>query len=348
MILEYLFSEPISVQDEIKSYAKTYDSVNIEIKDVKDSNIWLVSFKVNSEDDNAALTLSRVNKEITNNYNVTILTNEAAFYYNKKLYPLINKFERDLRKLLYLASKLSNDSSDKQIIHNLEEMVFGDLFDLIFTDKEFIKRVKEKVNSKSWNYNKDEIINNLNEIEENTLWEKLLGLKIAPTLQKKYIKIKNYRNSVMHAHNITTEDYSYANKIYLTIIQELEDAIDNIINNKIVFENIQNFNNTIVVAIDNEIMSDLTDSMDAYTERLKAVNNMPDFSNFTNAYIERFKAVNNMPDLSRFTDAYIERLKAAKNTPDFSGFMDAYTEQLKRIHNIDIEKTNSEDNYSDE
>ena len=327
MILEYLFSEPTNVQDEIKSYAEAYDSVNIRIKDVKDTDIWLASFEVNSEDDNSALTLSKVNKEITENYNVTILTNEAAFYYNKMLYPLINKFERDLRKLLYLASKLSNDSSDEQIIHNLEEMVFGDLFDLIFTDKEFIKRVKEKVNSKSWNYNKDEIINNLKEIEENTLWKKLLGLKIAPTLQKNYIKIKNYRNSVMHAHNITTEDYSNANKIYLTIIQELEDAIDNIINNKIVFENIQNFNDTIVVAIDNEIMSNLTDSMEAYREQLKGISTMPDLSSITEAYREQLKGISTMPDLSNITDAY--------------------KEQLKRIISINIENPNSEKNSFD-
>jgi len=346
LILEYLFSEPISVKDEITSYAKSIASVNLEIKDVKDTDIWLASFKVNSEDDNSALTLSKINEEITKKYNVTILTNESAFYYNKMLYPLVNKFERDLRKLLYLASKLSSDSSDEKTIHNLEGMVFGDLFDLIFTDKEFINNVKVKVNSKSWKYNKNEIINNLNEIEENTLWKRLLGLKIAPTLQNNYIKIKNYRNSVMHAHNITTEDYSSANEIYLTIIQELEDAIDNIINNKIVLENIQTFNDTIVVAIDNERMSNLTDSMDTYTERFKELNT-PDFSGIMVAYVERLKELRDMQDFSGIMTAYTEKLKEL-NTLDFSGITAAHREQLNKIDNINSENQSSENNSSDE
>lgn len=127
----------------------------------------------------------------------------------------------------------------------------------------------------------------------------------------------------MHAHNITTEDYSCANKMYLTVIQELEDAIDNIINNKIIFENIRDFNDTIVLAIDDEIMSNLRDSMSTYTELLKGIN-IPDFSDFTNAYKEQLKAVKSMSGLSDIRNAYREHSKWLNN----------------------IKKSNSEDNPS--
>ena len=141
MILEYLFLEDKKFQEDIIKHRK--ESLDVIIKDVKKSNFWIVVFRVNGENKENALILSKINKDVIKNYNVITLVNESAFYYNKKLYPLINEFERKLRKILYLASKLSNESSDSETIHDIEEMDFGKLFELLFTDDEFIQNVKE-------------------------------------------------------------------------------------------------------------------------------------------------------------------------------------------------------------
>lgn len=290
MILEYLFSDPKSLQKNIKTYDEINASVKIEIKDVKDSEVGVLSVKVNLENNQSALTLSKINKKITGTYDVITLTNEAAAYYNKMLYPLINKFERDLRKLLYLASKLSENSSDSEAIQDLEKMDFGKLFDLIFTDEEFIKSVRSTINAKHWNYSKTEIVNYLKEIEENTLWKKLLSAEIAPMLQKNYITIKDYRNNVMHAHNITTEDYLNAEDIYSTVTEELENAIENIINKRINLNNIQNFNSAILEAINNEKMNNFIAVKDVYNEQLISVFDTPEMI----AFRERLKQLSNI------------------------------------------------------
>lgn len=325
MILEYLFSDPKSVQKNIRTYAEKNASVAIEIKDVKESEVWLVSVKVNLENNQSALTLSKINEQITGTYNVVTLTNEAAAYYNKMLYPLINKFERDLRKLLYLASTLSENSSDSEAIKDLEKMDFGTLFDLIFTDEKFIKSVKTTINAKNWNYSKAEIVNYLKDLEENTLWKKLLSAEIAPMLQKNYITIKNYRNNVMHAHNITSEDYLNAKHIYSTVTAELENAIENIINNKINFNDIQNFNSAILEAINNEKRNNLIAASDAYNEKLINILDTPDMIAFRNQ-IMHLSDITNTSDMI----ALKEQLSNITNTPE----MIAFRNQIKHLNNI--------------
>lgn len=69
--------------------------------------------------------------------------NESAAYFNKSLYPYFNEFERKLRKLLYLKSALQHDATASQNIKELESKDLGTIFELLFTDTQFIKDVKK-------------------------------------------------------------------------------------------------------------------------------------------------------------------------------------------------------------
>jgi len=268
LILEYLFLNQ-ELKEEIFNYKG--NNINIKIKDIKESEFWLAEFVVDKENEQSALALSKINEDIIKNYDCITLTNESAFYYNKKLYPLINEFERKLRKLLYLASKLSSDSTDSEIIQDLEKMDFGTLFELIFTDENFIKNVKTKINNKTWKYNKSEIMDELYKIEEKTLWDKLLGAEIAPTLRENFLIIKNYRNNIMHAHNIDTEHYKKIKKMFITANKELDSAISDILNNKIeklYKDSNQNFSKALRAAIDAESINRISN---IYSQQLKEI-----------------------------------------------------------------------------
>ena len=111
-----------------------------------------------------------------------------------------------------------------------------------------MKKVKEKVNQKTWQYTRKEILRNINELDENTLWDKLLGVECVETLREKFNEIKDYRNDVMHAHNINLKQYRSAKRLFQKVNDELDMAINELMwtekkNQSVTINN--NFNNAI-------------------------------------------------------------------------------------------------------
>ena len=72
---------------------------------------------------------------------------------------------------------------------------------------------------------KNEIINYLNGLKENDLWSKLFKKNNDDVLKNNYIFVKNFRNDVMHAHNINYETYNEAVKLFTSICKQLDDEI---------------------------------------------------------------------------------------------------------------------------
>ena len=326
MILEYLFLNQ-KLKEDIFNYKE--NNINIRIKDIKESEFWLAEFIIDKENEQSAIALSKINENIINNYDCITLTNGPAFYYNKKLYPLINEFERKLRKLLYLASKLSNDSTDSEIIQDLEKMDFGTLFELIFTDEDFIKNVKTKINNKTWKYNKSEIMDELYKIEEKTLWDKLLGTEVAPTLQENSLIIKNYRNNVMHAHNIDTEHYKKIKKMFVTANKELDSAISDILNSKIeklYKDSNQNFSKALRAAIDAERINKI---LNIYSQQFKEIEKAVSLSNEMISVKQQLQAMKEAASLSNEMISVKQQLQAMKEAAGLSNGMISIKQQLQ-------------------
>ncbi len=214
------------------------DNCTVDISDVKDTNLWIASFYISANDKNSANILSQIHQKIIQ-YSPIVLTCESSAYYNKVLYPLVNSLERALRQLLYLAASISQDDESKANINELESKDFGQIFDLLFIDTDFIKNIKKRVNAdpkseyKGFDrFSKEEILQFLQSSNENTLWDKILGPEAVPTLRKRFREVQTYRNDVMHAHNIDKEIYGKAYYLFTKINQELDEAIGNIIGNK--------------------------------------------------------------------------------------------------------------------
>lgn len=219
---EYLFPNKEKFE-ELKAY--TADGIQVDVIEVKDTEALIFALSINSNSFDSAKTLSNKNLEILQKYNPTVLLDESSEYFNKNLYPLANEFERKLRKFLYLSSILHKEESDCKNIDNLEQKEFGDIFNLLFTDTQFINDVKTIINNKTWKYTQKEILDSIKGLKENALWDRIISKNTVPTLKESFLEVKQYRNDIMHAHNTNFETFDRAKKLFKKINAELDIAI---------------------------------------------------------------------------------------------------------------------------
>lgn len=226
MIQEYLF-----VDDRQRSEVEKYrpDKVSVDISNIENSACWVVSYSLPGENRESAKSLSIVNTYIVEHFNPIVLANESSAYFNRILYPFINEFERKLRKLLYLKSAVYQGDRQTDNIKDLEKKTLGAIFELLFTDIEFIKNAKAKINDKNWHFAKNELILVLQGIGEDTLWDRLFGKDGDTLLRDNFLTVKNYRNDVMHARNIDYETFEKAKKLFDVINEQLDKEIGLII-----------------------------------------------------------------------------------------------------------------------
>ena len=249
MIQEYLF-----VGDRYKTEVEKYvhKTVKTELYAIENSDCWIATFSLDGENEKSANTLSTVHEYVMSHFSPTILSNGCSAYYNKALYPHFNEFERKLRKLLYLKSALSKNKKDSETIKDLEKKDFGEIFTLLFSDAQFVQDVKKSVNNKTWQFTKDEILATLQQLLENTLWDKLIGEDSVPLLRSDFVKVKDFRNDIMHAHSMSASAYSSATKLIKGINEQLDSEIGKIIVEKEKTPETQNdddFNTAMSVAI---------------------------------------------------------------------------------------------------
>lgn len=232
MINEYLF-----LSDEYRAAVEDYrpSGVTTEISNVKNTQLWVASFSVPSKNEDSAKKLSDVHIALMK-YSPLVLSCESSEYYNRMLFPRVNELERKLRKLLYLAASISDNTEAKKSIQQLEEKDFGAIFDLLFIDVHFIADLKKRVNADAKSefngkgtFSKREIQSYLDTLDENLLWDIILTKDDVPTLRKRFRDVQTYRNDVMHAHNIESNIFNKADYLFKKINKELDVAIGKLI-----------------------------------------------------------------------------------------------------------------------
>lgn len=226
MMQEYLFIGA-EKRNEVEEYQP--EKVTAEMHDIESTECWIATYSVSGENEEGANLLSKVNEHIMSKYQPTVLSNGCAAYYNKVLFPFINEFERKLRKLLYLKSALNNGSNTVENIKDLESKDLGEIFTLLFTDADFVKAVKAVVNNKTWQFTRQELFSEIQDISENTIWDKLIGAASVPALREKFVTVKDYRNDVMHAHDIDTKTFRASKKLFEQVNKQLDTEIEKII-----------------------------------------------------------------------------------------------------------------------
>lgn len=225
MLLEYLIETEENADKVVAEIAGS--ELHVSKKKLND-NHFIVSIELKGESEITAKALSDINERIVNFITLIVLSNGPAAYFNKVLFPLVNDFERKLRKLLYAASALK--PSEKDVIGNLENKDFGRIFDALFLDNDYLNRVKafvvgNKKNGEIWSGYSYELHGFLSNETENPLWDRLLPGQV-PTLRKQFSQIRLKRNDIMHAHNISKSEYISIRKLFNTVNQELDYSIE--------------------------------------------------------------------------------------------------------------------------
>ena len=269
MIQEYLFIGG-EERAEIEEYRPK--KVAVEIYEIENSECWIATYSVSGEKEESANLLSKVNKHIISKYHPTVLTNGCAAYYNKMLFPYINEFERKLRKLLYLKSALNKNDIATENIKNLESKDLGEIFTLLFTDDLFVKKVKTAINTKTWQFTRQEILSEIEKLTENTTWDHLIGTASVPALREQFLTVKDYRNDVMHAHDVETKIFRDAKKLYEQINKQLDSEIRKIID--IAEKNPEETKNS-------DYNSDLSSALERYTNVFSGFSPVPITGNLT-------------------------------------------------------------------
>lgn len=219
MIQEYLFVGEDHKQ-EVEQYS--YKSIKFAIHDIDNSDCWIATFSSAGENEKSANILSTVHEHIVSNFHPTVVGNGCSAYYNKVLYPYFNEFERKLRKLLYIKSALSEKVENTELINDLESKDLGEIFTILFSDEKFVNSAKKSINDRTWKFTKTEILAALQEIPESTFWDKVIGEDAVSSLRSGFVQVKDYRNDIMHAHNMTNTLYNSA----LVLIKKINEQLD--------------------------------------------------------------------------------------------------------------------------
>lgn len=227
MVLEYLFLDKAS-QEEVKKFNDSlYNNfpvkqLKIDYKEFDSQEYWAIKYEYGGNGETQAKLFSAINGAFITVFNPIVLVNESAEYFNKVLYPLINKFERYLRKFLYIRVVQFDVNKFEHILKEIETKDFGEIYNILFVDHKFISEVKSKIKSLN---TRAEILDAIADFEENTAWDILVNNGTLSLIKENFDKIKDYRNDVMHAHNINFDTYKKAKKLFNEANSELEKEI---------------------------------------------------------------------------------------------------------------------------
>lgn len=221
---EYLFNSE-KHKEKISSLAN--GDVSFEVTEIDDTDLWMAVFSVENDDETAADQLSSINSAVAR-YSPQILACESSDFYIRELYPMSIELERKLRKALYIAASISGDENNKKKFNDLEKMSLSGLFELLFYDQKFIEAIKKGVQKKT-RFSKQEIIDEVTSEKESVLWDVLFKAGDAPTLRENFKSIQNYRNDIMHAHNIETARYHEAKQLMSAVVNELDALIETLV-----------------------------------------------------------------------------------------------------------------------
>ncbi|MBR3813482.1 MAG: hypothetical protein IKK38_06360 [Spirochaetaceae bacterium] len=233
MKLQYLCSN----ENDIATIKEKYQS-DVTITQLNGTSTSIIEFNKNEDGEDAAKSLSDIDTYMKNaGFHLQLIENDSSAFFNNELYPLFNVFERDLRKVLYLAKAIgSNNNCNYKDIDTLEKKTFFEIYEILFIDNHFVSKCKSKFNSLGNSFSKEQFQKTFSfvmDYEEDINWSKLPLLdESAFTIKTNFKKLKDFRNDIMHAHNICFEKYceakdqiQKANKELEILIQKYESPI---------------------------------------------------------------------------------------------------------------------------
>lgn len=232
MVLEYLFFDR-KYRQIIEAFNQELEKLNtdgsktpllqITYRDFDELECWIVRYERSGNNEAIAKQSSEISDRICQKFSPTILTDESAEYFNKSLYPLINKFERLLRKFLYLKVSRCDVGRFKSVISDIEKKDFGDIYTILFVDSNFRSAARDKIKKLN---TRAEMFEAIDALQESTAWHILVGDSVLSIIKDNFDLLKEYRNDVMHAHNISWDKYKKAKTLFSDANTQLEQQLN--------------------------------------------------------------------------------------------------------------------------
>lgn len=234
MILEFLYTDE-SYKEKIKDI-KIGDSVTLS--HTNKSGLFIFTYEVKGENSDGAKFLSNIKIQVENvieKEKYFLLVDGASEYYNRQLYPLYNQFEIELRQVIALSAVRDGKEKTKQLARKLERYDFGKIYEALFTSQEFWENFKNIKRDKP--LSKKDLINRINAFEEKVLWDEMFTSDFS-FLPDNFDKIREFRNDIMHAHNISFEKFKESKNLIEKAILDLDRIKGLIINSEVISDSL--------------------------------------------------------------------------------------------------------------
>lgn len=338
-----MFIEYITEKDEYREELKSVDftasnniSVDVRTRKTKGHNNYILKAKTENLtlQDAIALDEARVKIEkilIDKNVSFKMLLNESSQYFTKDLYPLVCEYETKLRKFIHVTLFDINEAARATVIAQLkkakievkaqepnydflEYSELGGIIDFLFSNDGLHEDIAQyRKDSKHRYYSKEDVIEYIKKLNKKTIWEEFFADVFADSIIPETIwDIKEYRNDVMHFHNISYERYKKTIELLDKGIKDLDKQI----NKGVVIENTEknvaslsssfsystSFNNIVSALSNSKLISALDFSRNAGLEvALTTLTNCINASYFS-------KLSGALPELLTATDALSKSL----------------------------------------
>ena len=198
----------------------------------QDANLHVVYLRTSKNGEDDAGILSNAIKCLKESQYL-IIEDQASTYYEKRLFGMLAEFERKLRAVLYLAVSAETGELENDETKGIAEMEFGPLFTRLFVDTSFGKRVKDELGKLGRLPEKAELTDIVQSVEEDSVWTRYFKNEDMPTIRKHHYEIKDYRNAVMHAHQMSKEEFNNARNLLTKANNELDLCISEMLNGEL-------------------------------------------------------------------------------------------------------------------
>lgn len=178
-------------------------------------------------------------------YNITTLWDDISIHYGKKLYPIMNHIENQMRKLLYffmvnalgknwvkkatpkeIKEKIGMEPEMENYLHTISFNQLGKFFFSTFPKME-LSNIIDKLKKLVKNNEEDKLSELISDFEGKSNWERYFrdqvkDIDLKKDLEDDWSILTEYRNKVAHCKDIHRDDYVQAIKV----ADRVEDVLD--------------------------------------------------------------------------------------------------------------------------
>ncbi|MDY0266036.1 MAG: hypothetical protein RBQ94_00040 [Methanimicrococcus sp.] len=289
----------------------------------KDNEMWYLQIEFEEDEEiETAKTLIRICEKIEYGehrakYYFIKINDEACEEYYNKIYPLIGKFERTLRKLVYYIvlkaygkewpdqTKLENKKNkDNRIQSGLEDFTITELYDFLFEktpQKDIsLEKWQNELNQKSIeSKNSDELRELIESIRPTSLWDELfLDIEIEG-LEESKKDINDVRNATFHHRTIKLDECNNVEKIIEQLLPQIEQNIDMVKQKSFTLEEQKIIKNKIIIK---QLLEEISQQLTLELEKINQNVNTLEFRNLTQKKIEETMQSNDIQKIAQSED----------------------------------------------